>query len=191
MALSTAHPEDRAFVRAILMNPAELTAWLVYADWLDEHEQPERAEFLRLQVKRSAPDVTQTDRFGIIARVEELRAAIDPDWLALFDRVQIEGCDPRFAFQCPKQWEQLSGTDDPNVRFCKACGENVYHCQTMKEARAHAREGHCVAIVEGLDRYHDDLHREAPATGLIRTLGILRRAPEPEPEPRRPWWKFW
>ena len=28
------HHHDRAFLRAILNNPAELTAWLAYADWL-------------------------------------------------------------------------------------------------------------------------------------------------------------
>ncbi|VTT99196.1 unnamed protein product [Gemmataceae bacterium] len=43
--------EDKAFVRAILNSPADLTGWLAYADWLDEHEDP-RATFIRLEVKR-------------------------------------------------------------------------------------------------------------------------------------------
>jgi len=38
-----------AFMQAIVANPADDTPRLVYADWLDEHDQPERAEFIRLQ----------------------------------------------------------------------------------------------------------------------------------------------
>ncbi len=43
--------EDQVFIRAIMTNPAELTAWLVYADWLDEHDDPLRAGYLRLSVQ--------------------------------------------------------------------------------------------------------------------------------------------
>jgi uncharacterized protein (TIGR02996 family) len=38
-----------ALFRAILENPADDLPRLVYADWLEEHGQPERAEFIRLQ----------------------------------------------------------------------------------------------------------------------------------------------
>lgn len=38
-----------ALLRAILANPADDTARLVYADWLDEQGQGERAEFIRVQ----------------------------------------------------------------------------------------------------------------------------------------------
>ena len=39
--------ERAAFVSAILDNPADDTVRLVFADWLDEHGEPERAEFIR------------------------------------------------------------------------------------------------------------------------------------------------
>ena len=40
---------DAALLAAIRAAPADDAPRLVYADWLDEHGQPERAEFIRLQ----------------------------------------------------------------------------------------------------------------------------------------------
>jgi uncharacterized protein (TIGR02996 family) len=47
-----------ALLRAILDNPADDLPRLVYADWCDEHGEPERAEFVRLQIAlhHSDPD---------------------------------------------------------------------------------------------------------------------------------------
>lgn len=39
------------FVRAICENPADTDLRLIYADWLDEHDDPARAEFIRLQCR--------------------------------------------------------------------------------------------------------------------------------------------
>jgi uncharacterized protein (TIGR02996 family) len=41
--------DEAALLAAILAHPDEDTPRLVYADWLTEHGQPERAEFIRLQ----------------------------------------------------------------------------------------------------------------------------------------------
>ena len=40
--------DDDAFLRAIADAPGDDAPRLVYADWLDEHGQPDRAEYLRL-----------------------------------------------------------------------------------------------------------------------------------------------
>ena len=40
--------EEEAFLEALKANPADDTTRLVYADWLDEHDQPQKAEYLRL-----------------------------------------------------------------------------------------------------------------------------------------------
>ena len=45
----TATDEERAFLRRICETPEEDAVRLVYADWLDENGQPERAEFIRVQ----------------------------------------------------------------------------------------------------------------------------------------------
>ncbi|MDY3558063.1 TIGR02996 domain-containing protein [Gemmata sp. JC673] len=185
--------EDKQFLRAILAEPAELTAWLAYADWLDEHEERDRSEFLRLEVRFVARSTSQTERHRIATRLETLRPTLDPNWVAIFDRPPIENCDKVFEFPCPKKWEQLQGTDDPNVRHCGSCGEDVYYSQSLTEARTHAQMGRCVAVATGVDRFPGDLDHVRPPERVF--VGMIRRhVPEPgsQPdEPKRPWWKFW
>lgn len=41
------HPERQAFENAIDENPLDATNHLVYADWLDEHGEPDEAAFRR------------------------------------------------------------------------------------------------------------------------------------------------
>ena len=42
--------QDNVFVQAIIDSLDDDTRRLVYADWLDEHGQPEYARFIRLQI---------------------------------------------------------------------------------------------------------------------------------------------
>src|SRR5438046_319198 len=42
--------EESAFLRAIQANPTDTTAKLVYADWLDEHGESEKAQYVRTEV---------------------------------------------------------------------------------------------------------------------------------------------
>jgi uncharacterized protein (TIGR02996 family) len=182
--------DDKAFLRTILSNPAELTGWLVYADWLDERDDP-RAEFVRLQARRSDAGLTQTERFGVEGRLEELMPKLDPDWVAIFDRPRIENCDRLFAFRCPKKWENLKETEETDVRYCEGCNKTVYYCNDIETAHVHARRGECVAIALGVERTTDDL-KEKPHHFIGRTMGIMAFDPVPEPVPaKRPWWKFW
>jgi uncharacterized protein (TIGR02996 family) len=51
------------FLRAIIEDPEDDGPRLVYADWLDEHGQPERAAFIRLQLER-APLEPHNHTFG-------------------------------------------------------------------------------------------------------------------------------
>jgi hypothetical protein len=57
----------------------------------------------------------------------------------------IRNCSPKFSFQCPKQWEELSETDSSLVRFCNLCTSNVFFCDTDADTIAHAQAGHCIA----------------------------------------------
>jgi uncharacterized protein (TIGR02996 family) len=75
--------ERESFLRAIRANPDDDTLRLVFADWLDEHGEPELAEFVRVQVELE-PIHEQLDN----PRVQELReretvllACNDADWL--------------------------------------------------------------------------------------------------------------
>lgn len=186
--------EDRAFVRNILNNPADLTGWLVYADWLDEHGDS-RAEFIRLELKKDDPDLTRADREHLMERLEELREQIEPEWVAVFDRPKVEHCE--FEYRCPKQWESLRATADPEVRACDECRQKVYYCHTLYSARAHAERGQCVAVSLGVERYPGDLDVDARAGMLMGVMAFPDDMPEPKPgddessPPRRSWWKFW
>src|SRR5437868_1346794 len=42
------------FLKAILAEPDDTGLRLVYADWLEEHGDPERAEFIRLECQRDS-----------------------------------------------------------------------------------------------------------------------------------------
>jgi uncharacterized protein (TIGR02996 family) len=44
----TRRPEELAFLQAIVEAPGDDTLWLILADWLEEHDDPRRAELLRL-----------------------------------------------------------------------------------------------------------------------------------------------
>ena len=60
----------------------------------------------------------------------------------------IRNCPlPVFRRVCPREWEQLTPTEDASVRHCGQCNQNVYLCRTDHETLSHARAGHCIARV--------------------------------------------
>jgi uncharacterized protein (TIGR02996 family) len=73
------YDDDTAFRRAILANPADTALKLVYADWLQEHDDP-RAEFVRLQVELHT---TKTSSAAVDAAAWFLRMGdrLDADWV--------------------------------------------------------------------------------------------------------------
>jgi uncharacterized protein (TIGR02996 family) len=62
MPKHTFHPEELALLAAIHAEPREDTPRLVYADWLQEHGEPEYAEFIRLQCRLRTPIKINRDR---------------------------------------------------------------------------------------------------------------------------------
>ncbi len=63
--------DEAAFLKALSENPGDDTTRLVYADWLDERDDP-RAEFIRLRQQFAQ----------LTARINELTDHFDPAWLA-------------------------------------------------------------------------------------------------------------
>jgi uncharacterized protein (TIGR02996 family) len=49
-------PEWELLLKAVAADPDDDLPRLVFADWLDEHDEPERAEFIRVQVERARND---------------------------------------------------------------------------------------------------------------------------------------
>ena len=175
----TDHP---AFLRAILADPADDTPRLVYADWLDERDDPAEAgmaEFLRLT---AAPASADGD-----VRLRELAAGLDPDWLAVVSKLPVEICAGkweewtraavrvRFDFVCDRRWEDLRATPDPAVRHCDGCRQDVHYCDSITVARDHARQRRCVAVDLGVIRRDNDLRM--PPMGRS-TVGVPSRDPD-------------
>lgn len=66
-------PGYEPFLRAICAEPEDDTVRLVYADWLDENGDPERAEFIRLQIAEQ-----HEPRESV--RANHLRVKHGPQW---------------------------------------------------------------------------------------------------------------
>jgi uncharacterized protein (TIGR02996 family) len=76
-----------ALLRAIAEHPEEDTPRLMYADWLDENDQPDRAEFVRVQVELGRLDLNDPARRPWVVRhVQFLRDHV-PGWKAELPRL--------------------------------------------------------------------------------------------------------
>jgi uncharacterized protein (TIGR02996 family) len=73
---------DEVFLSAIRTQPTDSTSRLVYADWLDERDDP-RGEYLRLLCAATGWAKAAENRERIVARLQELCAEFDPEWLAV------------------------------------------------------------------------------------------------------------
>lgn len=71
---------DRAFLEAILEAPDDDAPRLIYADWLDEQGEADRAEFIRLQVREARMDPDDPERPGVHARAEYLGRIHHVEW---------------------------------------------------------------------------------------------------------------
>ncbi|MFO0848120.1 MAG: TIGR02996 domain-containing protein [Gemmataceae bacterium] len=74
----TASSEERTLLAAVAAAPGDDVPRLVYADWLDEHGRPERAEFIRVQCElarlETAPRAVQERHADLYRREAALRA---------------------------------------------------------------------------------------------------------------------
>lgn len=73
--------EEQAFLSAIVANPDDHTAKLVYADWLTERDDP-RAEIVRLKVQIATPHANTLEARE---RLGELEKTAPATWLVLLD----------------------------------------------------------------------------------------------------------
>ncbi|MCE9562485.1 MAG: ribosomal protein L7/L12 [Planctomycetes bacterium] len=72
--------EEAAFLEALKANPADDTARLVYADWLDEHGEPAKAEYLRLVATLAQAEQDYAREQPEVARLLALAEQLSPEW---------------------------------------------------------------------------------------------------------------
>jgi uncharacterized protein (TIGR02996 family) len=174
------------FLYAILETPDDPEPRLIYADWLEEQGDPvsrARAEYLRVECALAALPRKDATRRKLRVRLRELQTTVGNDWWRALDCARVEECI-KFAFRCPQRWDTLLPTAEESIRHCSECGQDVYYCHSVAEARDHASAGHCVAVDTRALRLPGDLRR----TERRRLLGrvapqVRRRIPLPERRP--------
>jgi uncharacterized protein (TIGR02996 family) len=83
-------PDDTSLVQTIFDHPEDLTPRLIYADWLEEHGEPERAEFLRLQIELGQLERDDPRRPDLEARESRMLMQYERAWR---DRLGEYGLD--------------------------------------------------------------------------------------------------
>jgi uncharacterized protein (TIGR02996 family) len=79
---------ESSFLAAILADPDDDAVRLIYADWLDEHGETERAEFIRLQFALAGPDIAE--RGPLFERERQLLARFRRAWSQPLDRLALD-----------------------------------------------------------------------------------------------------
>lgn len=116
--------DEAAFLETLKANPADDTARLVYADWLDEHEQPQKAAYLRLVVDFAQREgdlaaIPGAERFAALA------ASIDNEWrLAAGSRFALTLTGWTDKIRSIKWIRELTGD---GLSEAKAASENLPH----------------------------------------------------------------
>lgn len=87
-------------------------------------------------------------------------------------KISIPNCGKTTPTHCPKSWEDLTVSEQDNVRFCQECSQKVYLCQNEAEIAEHLQDEHIVARRE-----------EDKGPSSLPTMGKLKRVRR-----RRPAW---
>ena len=80
------------FLRAIAAHPDDDTPRLVFADWLDEHDHPERAEFIRLQIELARTDPAADGYAEKTARMRRCGILTGKRKYRFFDHLPTQQC---------------------------------------------------------------------------------------------------
>jgi uncharacterized protein (TIGR02996 family) len=86
--------DDEAFIRRIVAGPGDDTPRLVYADWLDERNDP-RGAYLRAELAWAALE----PRPAAPRKLRSLAADLDPVWVARVSRPPVGVCCDHLTFQ--------------------------------------------------------------------------------------------
>jgi uncharacterized protein (TIGR02996 family) len=94
-----ASPELVALLAACRARPADDLPRLVLADWLDENGDPDRAEFVRVQVELSHPTADAKRTAELRGRESKLLGEGTSRWLGRYQEVQSAICPPVRAIE--------------------------------------------------------------------------------------------
>jgi uncharacterized protein (TIGR02996 family) len=104
--------EQEAFLQAIIEEPDDDTPRLVYADWLDEHGEDDRAEFIRVQCLQASLPWDDDRQSELLAREARLLARHYEEWTAV--------CGG---------WPDRESDGSPGIGFRRGFIEHLRHAQ--------------------------------------------------------------
>lgn len=136
--------DEASFLERIQSNPQDLFLRLVYADWLEEREDP-RSEYLRvdgelLQLIGSL----SPNNSGVEPKIRKLRAqlkklgkSLDAKWVALFDSLrpqifQCRACRKVILAKDAIDTNPLTYRKMKSTRYCRLCYEDAVRNQLTR-----------------------------------------------------------
>src|SRR5262249_30173884 len=147
---------EDGFLAAIRLEPADDTARLVFADWLDEQDDPafkQKSAFIRLELQLATdPDA---DFVALSIQIQQRATQLPADWLAAVSHPKIEGCPARLERSCPAVWSNLAPTQDPHARTCESCRQTVRFASNSAEVHEYNHRGFCMAVTPAIPRRPD------------------------------------
>ncbi len=140
--------DEKAFLSGILENPLDNAIRLIYSDWLEEHDRPIQADYLRVECQMSAfqpEDIRYKLKRAYLITIGK---SLDSEWVALISRVKIDNCPSHQNpnSNCPNQWEALKITECERIRECEQCRRRVYFCSEVLEVDRLRRQGEVIVI---------------------------------------------
>lgn len=147
--------ERDAFLAAVRANPADDTVRLVFADWLDDHGEPERAEFIRVQCEleplREKLDDSRVQ--ALWQREDELLAEHFPRWAGSV--ADLGAIEPQFGPVFVRGFPERVGVSINTL--LKRGDEIIAACPTVRE----------VAVFIPERRRHSTLENRYPFESII------------------------
>jgi uncharacterized protein (TIGR02996 family) len=80
--------DDSGFMNAILANPEDEAVRLIYADWLEEADDP-RAEYLRIHSELARLKGKSKKKLRLQERLERLRSTLPSGWVAVIENLGV------------------------------------------------------------------------------------------------------
>jgi uncharacterized protein (TIGR02996 family) len=173
--------EHEGFLQAIREAPDDDAPRLVYADWLDDHGDPDRAEFIRLQCAYAKTALGGPQWRGLSDRLWELWRRHHEEWCQPLVRLGLEGTYPANYLSCnpytashygfpdwllPRGF--LDEVDMTAERFLKLADALFHEAPIQKAYLSEARE-HVVALAQ------------LPYLARLTTLRLSGRVTESDP----------
>lgn len=153
--------DEAGFLAAIREAPADDTARLVFADWLDERDDElskAKSAFIRLELQLLQSPESSPERTESLVHLRSLAAEAPHSWLAVVSHAGLEACQQwRPNLACPGRWELLAPTAFDDIRRCGECKKAVRFCSLLSHARPWAQAGTGVAISPAVERQPGDL----------------------------------